>query len=228
MPRADWPTLQDYQKANTPKTADPKSANWWGNRPKYMVSLLKGWMGEAATSDNGFGYGWLPKAEPGVDYSSLFLVDRMYKGQIKGGFVFGHNPAQSMPHSNKVRKGLDNLEWLVVGEIHHTETSDFWRRPGVDPKKIETEVFLLPSCQRGEKDGTISNSGRWHMWHYKGIEPMGREQINGLDDRGDLQSCAGPLRKGKWGLARPHLEDGVAGNLRSRCDGEEDQRLVHP
>ena len=179
VPRADWPTLQDYLKANTPKTSDPKSANWGSNRPKYMVSLLKGWMGEAATSDNGYGYGWLPKVEPGVDYASLFLVDRMYKGQIKGGFVFGHNPAQSMPNSNKVRKGLENLEWMVVGEIHHSETSDFWRRPGVDPKKIKTEVFLLPSCQRGEKEGTISNSGRWHMWHYKGIEPMGESKSMG-------------------------------------------------
>ncbi len=180
VPRADWPTLEDYLKATTPKTNDPKSANWLGNRPKYVVSLLRGWMGESATSDNGFGYGWLPKVDPGVDYASLFLVDRMYKGQIRGGLVFGHNPAQSMPNSNKVRKGLDNLEWLVVGEIHHTETSDFWRRPGIDPKKIKTEVFLLPSCQRGEKEGTISNSGRWHMWHYKGIEPMGQSKSMGL------------------------------------------------
>ncbi|SPD75876.1 Formate dehydrogenase subunit alpha [uncultured Desulfobacterium sp.] len=179
MPRADWPTLEDYQKANTPKTQDPKSANWWGNRPKYMVSLLKGWMGDAANNENGFGYSWLPKVDRGVDYASLFLFDRMYQGKVRGGFIFAHNPAQSMPNSNKVRKAMDKLEWLVVGEIHHTETSDFWHRPGVDPKKIKTEVFLLPSCQRGEKDGTISNSGRWHMWHYKGMEPMGESKAMG-------------------------------------------------
>jgi formate dehydrogenase major subunit len=34
-------TLEDYKKAYTPKTNDPKSANWWGNYPKYIVSLLK-------------------------------------------------------------------------------------------------------------------------------------------------------------------------------------------
>jgi formate dehydrogenase major subunit len=179
MPRADWPTLEDYQMANTPRTHDPKSANWWGNRPKYMVSLLKGWMGDAATKENDFGYGWLPKVDPGVDYASLFLQDRMYKGKVRGGFIYAHNPAQSMPNSNKMRKALDRLEWLVVSEIHHTETSDFWRRPGVDPEQIKTEVFLLPSCQRAEKDGTISNSGRWHMWHYKGIEPMGESKSMG-------------------------------------------------
>jgi formate dehydrogenase major subunit len=34
-------TLEDYKKTYTPKTNDPKSANWWGNYPKYIVSLLK-------------------------------------------------------------------------------------------------------------------------------------------------------------------------------------------
>ena len=174
MPHAGWAKLEDYQQANTPVSKDPLSANWWQNRPKYVVSLLKAWVGDAATPDNGFGYDWLPKIEPGGDYSYIFLFDRMYKGLIKGGFIFGTNPAQSAPNTHKVRKAMDKLDWLVVGELHHTETSDFWHRPGVDPKDIKTEVFLLPSAQRGEKDGTISNSGRWHMWHYKAVEPIGQ------------------------------------------------------
>ena len=173
VPSTAWPTLAEYNKANTPVTSDPKSANWWGNRPKYMASLLKSWFGDAATAENEFGYGWLPKVDPHVDYASLYIVDRMYKGHIKGGFVFGHNPAQSMPNTNKVRKALQNLDWLAVGEVHDTETASFWRQPGLDPKAIKTEVFLLPACQRGEKDGTTSNSGRWLMWHYKGCEPRG-------------------------------------------------------
>jgi len=173
VPSTAWPTLAEYNKANTPVTSDPKSANWWGNRPKYMASLLKSWFGDAATAENEFGYGWLPKVDPHVDYASLYIVDRMYKGHIKGGFVFGHNPAQSMPNTNKVRKALQNLDWLAVGEVHDTETASFWRQPGLDSKAIKTEVFLLPACQRGEKDGTTSNSGRWLMWHYKGCEPRG-------------------------------------------------------
>ena len=187
-------------------------------------------MGEAATSDNGFGYGWLPKVDPGVDYASLLLVDRMYKGQIKGGFVFGHNPAQSMPNSNKVRKGLENLEWLVVGEIHHSETSDFWRHPGVDPKKIKTEVFLLPSCQRGEKDGTISNSGRWHHVALQGHRADGPEQIDGRDGRGISSSvCVTLYKKESGALPDPILKDGVAGNSTTpTADGEKNQRLRTP
>jgi formate dehydrogenase major subunit len=179
VPTTAWASLEEYNKANTPKTADPKSPNWWGNRPKYLVSLLKGWFGDQATPENGFGYDWLPRVEPGVDYASLFLFDRMYQDKIRGGFIYGHNPAQSMPNTHKIRKALTKLDWLVVGEVHHTETTDFWKGPGVDPKAIKTEVILLPACQRGEKDGTISNSGRWHMWHHKGVEPRGDSKSMG-------------------------------------------------
>jgi len=179
MPHAGWANLTEYLKANTPVTKDPMSANWWGNRPKYMVSLLKSWFGDAGTEANGFGYDWLPKAEPGEDYSYIFLFDRMYHNKIRGGFVYGTNPAQSAPNTHKIRKSLQNLDWLVVGELHHTETSDFWHGPGVDPKKVKTEVFMLPSAQRGEKDGTVSNSGRWHMWHYKAAEPLGQSKPMG-------------------------------------------------
>ena len=171
---ATWKTLEDYQKANTPKTVDPLSVNWWQNRPKYIVSLLKGWFGDYATKDNDFGYNLLPKLDPGQDCSHLFIFDRMYQGKIKGGFLFGHNPCQSFPNTNKVRKAWDKLDWLVVGEVFHNESTDNFKRPGADPKKCKTEIFLLPSAYRAEKEGTISNSGRWHMWHYKAIDPIGQ------------------------------------------------------
>jgi len=178
-PLATQATLADYNKSIMPKTSDPMSINWKANQPKYAVSLFKGWFGEAATPANDYGYAWTPKVEPGEQYASMFMFDRLYKKQIKGAFILGHNPAQSMPNSHKIRKSLQNLDWLVMGEVHLTETTDFWRGPGVDPKKINTEVFLLPCCHRGEKDGTTTNSGRWIMWHHKGIEPMGQSKSMG-------------------------------------------------
>lgn len=116
----------------------------------------------------------LPKIEKGEDYSYLFLFDRMYRGEIEGGFIFGLNPMNSVPNSNKLRKALDNLDWLVTADVHNTETTDNWHRPGVDPKTIKTEVFLLPSAHRLEKDGTVTNSGRWQLWHYESPHPLGR------------------------------------------------------
>jgi len=173
MPLADWQTLEDYHKANTPSSNDPESANWWSNKPKYFNSLLKAWFGSHATAENGFGYEMLPKLEKGEDYSYLFLFDRMYRGEIEGGFVLGLNPMNSVPNSNKVRKALDNLDWLVTVDVHHSETTDNWRRPGVDPGNVGTEVFLLPSAHRLEKDGSVTNSGRWLLWHYKAVDPPG-------------------------------------------------------
>ena len=173
LPLAPWQTLAQFNKANTPVTKIPNSANWWGNRPKYFASLLKGWYGEEAKPENEFCYGLLPKGEPGADYSYMYVMDKMYQGKIKGGFVFGVNPMNSFPNTNKMRKALDNLDWMVCAELHNSETTDNWHRPGVDPKKMKTEVFLLPSAHRVEKAGTISNSGRWLLWFDKAVEPAG-------------------------------------------------------
>ena len=173
LPLAPWQTLAEFNKANTPVTKIPNSANWWGNRPKYFASLLKGWYGEEAKPENDFCYGLLPKGEPGADYSYMYVMDKMYQGKIKGGFVFGVNPMNSFPNTNKMRKALDNLDWMVCAELHNSETTDNWHRPGVDPKKMKTEVFLLPSAHRVEKAGTISNSGRWLLWFDKAVEPAG-------------------------------------------------------
>ncbi len=173
MPHDEWKTLDEYLKANTPVSNDPMSANWWQNKPKYFVSLLKAWYGENAKPENGFGYDYLPRIEKGGDYSYLPLFDRMYHNKIKGGFIIGLNPMQSVPNSNKLRKAMDNLDWLVTSELHHSETTDNWHRPGVDPKTVKTECFLLPSAHRIEKEGSVTNSGRWLLWHYKAIEPAG-------------------------------------------------------
>ena len=172
-PLAQWQTLEEYNKANTPVTHIPNSANWWSNRPKYVTSLLKGWFGDAATAENDFCYSWLPKCEDGEDYSYMYAMDRMLNDKMRGGFIFGVNPMNSFPNTNKMRAALDHLDWLVVGEIHNSETSDNWHRPGADPSTKKTEVFLLPAAHRVEKEGTISNSGRWLQWFDKAVEPAG-------------------------------------------------------
>ena len=173
LPLSSWQTLAEFQKANTPVTTLKTSANWWSNRPKYMVSLLKGWFGDAATKENDFCYELLPKGEPGEDYSYMYAMDRTYNGKMRGGFVWGVNPMSSFPNTNKMRTALDNLDWLVCCELHNSETTDNWRRPGVDPKACKTEVFLLPSAHRIEKEGTISNSGRWLQWFDQAVKPAG-------------------------------------------------------
>lgn len=173
LPRASWTSLAEYTTQNTPVTFIEGSANWWQHKPKYAVSLLKGWFGDEATFENDFCYDLLPKGDDGADYSYLVMMEKAWLGEMKGGIIFGVNPMGSFPNVNKMRQALDNLDWLVCSELHHSETTDNWCRPGSNPKKQKTEVFLLPGCHRIEKAGSISNSGRWVLWFDKAVEPNG-------------------------------------------------------
>ena len=170
MPAASLDTLGKYLEKNTPASKDPQSANYYQNYPKFTVSFLKALFGEKATADNGFGYAWLPKLDDGRHYSLMHLFDAMYKGTIKGLFAVGTDPAVSSPNTTKVRKALEKLDWLVGENIFDNETYCFWKGPGVDPKKVKTEVFLLPAAASMEKEGSQSNSGRWVQWKYKAAE----------------------------------------------------------
>src|SRR5262249_56626610 len=67
------------------------------------------------------------------------------------------------------------------------ETASFWKRPGVDPARIQTEVFVLPATSGVEKEGTIVNSGRWAQWRFKAVKPI-------ADCRPDLDIVDGLAR----------------------------------
>ncbi len=172
-PRASQAALADYFKTTTPMSHDPMSANWWQNRPKYVVSFLKAMFGDAATVENDFGYGWMPKLDDGKSYSWLDLFDAMYRGEFSGFFAWGQNPACSGANAGKNREAMTKLDWLVNVNLFHNETASFWKGPGVDPKQVKTEVFFLPCAAFMEKEGSITNSGRWAQWRYKAQEPPG-------------------------------------------------------
>jgi formate dehydrogenase major subunit len=94
-PTSSQQTLTSYNQACTPKRLGKQSANWWENYSKYSTSFLKSMFGTSATSENDFAYDWLPKLDDSVNYSWLYLFDEMYKGNIKGFFAWGQNPACS-------------------------------------------------------------------------------------------------------------------------------------
>jgi len=172
-------SLDKYLERATPKSSDPNSANWWQNTPKYVVSLLKAWYGDAATKANQFGFHYLPKIEAGKNYSHISLFEAMNNGIIKGFMCWGQNPAVGGPNANLERSAMDKLDWMLVTDIWHTETANFWRRPGVNPANINTEVFLLPALNSYEKEGSVTNSGRWMQWRYKAADGPG-EAIDDL------------------------------------------------
>ncbi|AFJ47822.1 C-terminal part of alpha major of nitrate-inducible formate dehydrogenase FdnG [Shimwellia blattae DSM 4481 = NBRC 105725] len=179
LPSDQQTTLESYLAANTPKATLPGQVNYWGNYPKFFVSLMKAFYGDKATRENQWGFDWLPKWDQ--SYDTLRYFDMMGKGQVNGYICQGFNPVASFPDKNKVVATLSKLKYLVVIDPLVTETSNFWQNHGemndVDPAAIQTEVFRLPSTCFAEEDGSIVNSGRWLQWHWKAANAPG-EALN--------------------------------------------------
>ncbi|KIH78263.1 formate dehydrogenase [Geoalkalibacter ferrihydriticus DSM 17813] len=178
-PTANLPDLESYIKRHTPATSDPKSANWWGNRGKYITSLMRAYYDHSLGAEQGFGYDYMPKLDAGQNGSWLMLFDRMFEGGIKGFFAWGQNPACSGSDSNKVRTALSKLDWMVTANLFDNETASFWKGPGVNPAEIDTEVFFLPAAAFFEKEGSVTNSGRLAQWRYEGAKPVGNSKPDG-------------------------------------------------
>ena len=181
IPRETDANLAAYLKRITPKALDKDATNWWKNTPKYVVSMLKAFWGEHATKENDFAFDYLPHIGDGWKgggYSLIPMFQAMHAGQIKGAFSFGQNCAVGSPNSELVRAALGKLDWFVVVDLFPNETVEYWKRPGVDPATIGTEVFVLPAVASTEKEGSIVNSGRWMQWRYRVSAPPGEARAD--------------------------------------------------
>jgi formate dehydrogenase major subunit len=178
-PKSKWSDLAAYNKNCTPKSADPMSANWWGNKPKYVSSFVKA-MYPKATPEKG--YEMLPKLDahkPMTEYYWLSMFEKMNQGQFDGFFAWGQNPACGGANANKNREAMGKLDWLVNVNIFDNETASFWRGPDMKPEDIKTEVFFLPCAVSIEKEGSVTNSGRWMQWRYQGPKPYAQTLPDG-------------------------------------------------
>ena len=167
--------LKDYVDQSASKKSDPHSWNFFGtNYKKFMVSLLKGWYADAAKKENEFAFDFIPK--PAKNSSWMSIYDQALKGKMQGLILSGMTATSIGPDSNRVLQALANLKWLVVMDPLPTTSSEFWRRPGADPKSIQTEVFMMPTTHWIEKDGSFVNSGRWSQWKDQVIPPEGQSR----------------------------------------------------
>ncbi len=177
MPHARHATSFDAYVAS-----NQSAGGWWSEFPKYIVSLLKAWFGDAATRENDWLFASLPKLTG--NHSHLATVADMADGRVRGYFVVGENPVVGTVNGRLREKGLRKLDWLVVRDFAPTETAEFWRpsasgRDDVRPEDVATEVFFFPAAAHTEKDGSFTNTQRLLQWHHKAIEPPG-------DARSDL------------------------------------------
>jgi formate dehydrogenase major subunit len=171
-----------WMKRITPTPSKPApwdSFNYYGNTPKFTVSFLKAFYGDAATKQNGWAFDYLPKVDR--NYSWVQMWDDMYNGTIKGMLAFGMNAVAIGPNSKKTIDGLKKADFLVVGEIYPDETSEFWKSPGItteEMKQIQTTVYRLPCAGFAEKDGSFTNSARWLLWKNTALPTPGDARLD--------------------------------------------------
>ncbi|MDQ2853125.1 MAG: molybdopterin-dependent oxidoreductase [Actinomycetota bacterium] len=163
--------------------ADAGQQGFWANMPAYMVSLLKAWWGDAATADNDFRFDYLPRLTG--SHGTYETVQAQLAGTCKGYFLLGENPAVGSANAGMQRRGMANLDWLVVRDFSLIESATWWKDgPEIQTgelktAEIDTEVFFFPAAAHTEKKGTFTNTNRLLQWHEQAIEPSG-------DRRSDL------------------------------------------
>jgi formate dehydrogenase major subunit len=161
--------LDAYVEQNTPP------GGFWGHTREYIVSLLKAYWGDAATPQNDFCFGHLPRITG--DHSIYPTIVGMRDGDVEGFFVMGENPAVGSANSKLHRLAMANLKWLVVRDLQMIESATFWKDgPEVETgemraQDVGTEIFFLPAATHTEKSGSFTNTQRLLQWHNKAVEP---------------------------------------------------------
>ncbi|MBS0125073.1 formate dehydrogenase subunit alpha [Thetidibacter halocola] len=89
------------------------------------------------------------------------IMDRVYRGEIKGMYILGENPAMSDPDVEHARKALAQLDHLVVQDIFLTETANF-------------ADVILPASAFPEKRGTVTNTNRQVQMARKALDAPGQ------------------------------------------------------
>src|SRR5947207_653865 len=167
--------LDSYMSSRGFKPMRPGQTSFWQNYKKFFISFQKAMWSTAATAENQFAYDYLPKLD--VTYDVLRAFELMHQGRMNRYFCQGFNPLLSFPNRKKCTVALSKLKFLVSIDPLQTETARFWENHGehndVEPAKIQTEVFELPSTCFAEDEGALVNSSRWLQWHWAGGTPPG-------------------------------------------------------
>ena len=121
--------------------------------------------------------------EPGL--TVVEVIHAVEKGQVRGMYIEGENPAMSDPNVAHARSALAKLEHLVVQDIFLTETAGF-------------ADVILPASAFPEKTGTFTNTDRRVQLGRQAIDPPGEAR----QDLWIIQEIATRLGLG-WNYAGP-------------------------
>ncbi|MEU6440717.1 formate dehydrogenase [Streptomyces sp. NPDC047046] len=177
------PHAHAHQTLDTFIEATRTDKGYWADMRAYMVSLLTAWFGEAATEENEWCFGHLPRLTGA--HNTYETVMAQLDGTCKGYFLMGENPAVGSANTRLQRLGMAKLDWLVVRDFSLIESATWWQDgPEIETgelrtEQIPTEVFFFPAAAHTEKSGSFTNTNRWVQWRHAAVEPEG-------DARSDL------------------------------------------
>src|SRR2546429_1141228 len=107
--------LKQYLATETVPTS------YYSNQPKFMVSYLKAFYGNAATRENDFGYGWHPRISG--DHSHIPMMVNVADGKVKGMFAIGQNPAVGGQNAGLQRRAPAHPDSVGGGGDYQTTTA---------------------------------------------------------------------------------------------------------
>ncbi len=98
-------------------------------------------------------------AQPGL--TVVEIMHAITRGEIRGMYIMGENPAMSDPDANHARESLAALDHLVVQDIFLTETAYL-------------ADVILPASAFPEKTGSFTNTDRLVQLGRQAIDPPGQ------------------------------------------------------
>jgi len=104
---------------------------------------------------------WGVELDPNPGLTVVEIMNAAKKGEIRGMYVMGENPAMSDPDVDHAREAIARLDHLVVQDIFLTETAYL-------------ADVILPATAWPEKTGTATNTDRMVQLGRKAIEPPGQ------------------------------------------------------
>ena len=96
--------------------------------------------------------------EPGL--TVVEMTHAIERGELHGMLIMGENPVVGDPNSKKVRRALEELQFLAVMEIFMSETA-------------ELADVILPAACFAEKRGTKTTTDRRVQWMERAVHPPG-------------------------------------------------------
>jgi predicted molibdopterin-dependent oxidoreductase YjgC len=96
--------------------------------------------------------------KPGFTYFEMF--DKILEGKIKALYIFGEDPFITLPNLERLKNGLNQLDFLVVQDLFMTHIGSYAH-------------VILPGVSFAEKEGTFTNMERRVQRVRKVITPLG-------------------------------------------------------